>query len=251
MNKIKSIISILLLLLIIIGGVIWYVYQPITKIDTFALSNVYSQEAKTRFAPNGKIYTGICKFDLLKPEIFSIFNEEDKKQTVIYSTIQRSNYFDQNWKYDYIPNALGGTNFYEKTFEEVKQIFQTKTCEQIRNNKDDVKITNYPPLTPEEIESNKKLREETNSLEKQWGFLQKIYNGIESQYPAPLDNEKKLKKRTELLPFLALSKEIQTTLNENKTYTATDGTIVQPTQENKKIIAENTQLVEWLLKQTE
>jgi hypothetical protein len=135
------------------------------------------------------------------------------------------------------------------TFKEAVEI--AKNYDIYTNNPDPKNIRNVPLLTQEQIESNMKLREETISLEKQWGFLQKIYNGIESQYPAPLDNEKKLQKRTELLPFLALSKEIQTTLNENKIYTATDGTIVQPTQANKNIIAENTQLAEWLLKQTE
>ncbi len=171
------IISLILLIIITIGSIAYYIYQPIWKISDFVLNTVNSQEAKNRFAPNNqKIYVGYCKFDLLKPEIFTLFNYSEKQQQIIYDTIQKQSYFDQNWTYTYEKNAMGGSEVKNMTFEETKTKLEKEGCNSIKDQKNNPNITNYPPLTPSEIEQNRKRRETEEKRNTQQEKLRQEYN---------------------------------------------------------------------------
>jgi hypothetical protein len=206
MSKLKIYTSLIILLILLFSILGYIIYKPIINIEEFALSNVYSQEAKTRFAPNGIIYTNICKFDILKPKIYTIFNEEDKKQTVIYSSIERTSYLDQSWDYNYVTNAQGGTNIYGKTFEETKKLFKSKSCEEIRNLNDDNNDASYPPLTKEEIANNKRLREKDEEIKKK----EEQQNQNQTQF-----NNSTAKEKIEILEKeLAIDKQLITCYND-------------------------------------
>lgn len=161
MKKSKKIILIVVVLLLVSILVISYlVFKPITKIENFVINKTYSDEAKERFAPNGKIFVGVCKFDLIEPVTYSVFNEEEKTQYVIHQTIQRNSVLSQNWEYDYMSNALGGTRFFNKTFEEVIEFIELNGCDIVREITDNPDIINYQPLSEQEINRNRQRIEQ-------------------------------------------------------------------------------------------
>jgi DNA-directed RNA polymerase beta' subunit len=213
-NKILIITPIIVLILILL----YLVLIPITRVEEFALNTIYSTEVKTRFAPNGLIYTGYCNFDLINPVIYSIFNEEDKKQYVIYSAINRESVFTQEWNYEYELNDVGSTLFYNKDFESTKKLYKENTCEYIRSIKDNDDIENYPPITSEEIQADKE-RQRKNQLvletEKRYQEEEDRYNKLTTEEKIKYNEEKikNIQKAVDLLKKGIIEYEDGTTID--------------------------------------
>ncbi|NJK71193.1 MAG: hypothetical protein HC932_02965 [Thermales bacterium] len=181
MNKKTITVFSVVALLVIISGMI---IAPLLKIEEYTNNNVYSSEVFDRFAPNGKYQTGICKLDLVKPEVYTIFNEGDNLQHVIFSEIERDNILDQSWKYTYIPNAKGGLKMNETNYEEAIRLFEENNCDSIREMS---KFRNFQASSEEDIKNfeDRVERESQEDIERQtfefYTRLTDINNRVENE----------------------------------------------------------------------
>jgi len=109
------------------------------------------------------------KFDIFKP-VYSVIWEypsnnglqvANYKQGIDTVYLERKNLTE--WKViNYIKSDIIGA-----TFEETLDLAQKHDLTTSFPGKENYKITNYPPLTPEEIENNRKLREQSQKGQEQ------------------------------------------------------------------------------------
>jgi hypothetical protein len=90
-------------------------------------------------------------------------------------------------------------------------------------NKEKYKITNYPPLTPQEIESNRKLREGGNTYETTFGASAYYLEQVKKNSKVFETTTSKEEKITILQDFLKLQQDTLDVLKSGKEYVYPDG----------------------------
>jgi hypothetical protein len=171
-----TVITIIIVLALIIS-----IFKPFLIIEEFMLNRVFSEDTQKRFAPNGKTHVGYCKIDLIRPIIYTIFNEKESEQYVIYSTISRDNIFSQRWKYEYEINYIGSNEIRNMDFDSAINFYEENTCEYIWNIKNNDDIIFIKPLSTEEIrafdDSQQEIKEYQEGLKKK----EEEYNALTTE----------------------------------------------------------------------
>jgi hypothetical protein len=174
MTKQSKKITIISVLILIITSVLGYLtYNPIFKEapeviyrDTyFVNTNSDCKGDRTMYCiPKDRRYEAVKLEDNwkhpLSPIVSIVMNENKDPNGTFNNTnvlvvyLKRDSIFDQSFEVDkYRYNAIGKIG-YEKTIELIKK------QDIYKNNPDPENIRNVPPLTPQEIENNRKLREQ-------------------------------------------------------------------------------------------
>jgi hypothetical protein len=151
--------------------------------------------------------------------------EKSKGVRVAVYELKRDTIFD--FSYELLPlpkyNAIQ-----DKSFTEATNLASQYDLTKDFPGKSNYKITNYPPLTPEEIESNRKLRETNNRTDIIFKKYTDIYYAAEKEG----NEEKKKAIQEQIIPGL---QNILNQLNQGKTVSGTNGDII-PDTENKDLV---------------
>jgi hypothetical protein len=205
MTKQSKKITIISVLILIITSVLGYLtYNPIFKEapeviyrDTyFVNTNSDCKGDRTMYCiPKDRRYEAVKLEDNwkhpLSPIVSIVMNENKDPNGTFNNTnvlvvyLKRDSIFDQSFEVDkYRYNAIGKIG-YEKTIELIKK------QDIYKNNPDPENIRNVPPLTPQEIENNRKLREGDAAIDR----VKKEFNTDTQQglYTLCLDDEQELK----------------------------------------------------------
>jgi hypothetical protein len=261
--KNPSVIIPTILLLIIVGGITYLGIVPYSKIPSF-IENEYT--TKSTFSRNGGIpKDGIknwtvdqdykivqTKYDYFKP-VYSIVAGyeqnrnvvEDYKKIVQVEVVYLERQGLQDWKViKYLDNQVNGLNY-----KEVLDLASQHDLTTPFPNKETYKITNYPPLTPQEIESNRKLREESDVIKTVF-FASPYYTTQaklvdEAEIPGLLSKDERLKRAND---FLSLQKNTLNSLESGKEYIYPDGSKVPVSEQTKSFLKKSISGVEITIK---
>jgi hypothetical protein len=178
-NHMKLIISIFIILCITIIGILAYLMTvPYSKIPQYIENEMNNGLSFTRDGDVpidgikgytlGRDYKIVqSKFDYFQPVYAMVVSSSSDEKSENLPIIRvRQIYLQRQgidtWKVTkYLDNQVNGLN-YKEVIDLASQYDLTTDFP----GKEKYKITNYPPLTPEEIESNRKLREKSIEAEK-------------------------------------------------------------------------------------
>jgi hypothetical protein len=239
------IITPLTLALIVVFGIIYLTTIPYSKIPQFIENEMNNGLSFTR--DGGVPIDGIkgytlgrdykivqTKFDFTKPVYSMIvsYSNDDKKEgypiiqtRVIY--LERQNL--QDFKVTkYLDNQVNGLKYQE--------VIDLATKYDLTTNfpgKENYKITNYPPLTQTQIESNKALNETDKVLKE--GFLASKYYLDKQQAKLDVENNPnstKEQKVEAVNKLIDLQKPVLESLKNGNDFKYPDGAVIKASQEN-------------------
>jgi hypothetical protein len=269
MNKIKKYAKLIIsvgILVIIAVGVLGYIALAPLQDDKAINAIKYEYDNGTVFSGDGQInkdqfknfvrdlnYQFVqTKFDILKP-VYSLvraqyypkdnLSDGNKVHNVISIYLERKGLLD--WKVvDTKDSAITGLSF-QDTVNLASQHDLTTNFP----NKETYKITNYPPLTPQEIESNRKLREESDVIKNVF-FASPYYTSQaklidEAEIPGLLSKDERLKRAND---FLLLQKNTLNSLESGKEYIYPDGSKVPVSEQTKSFLKKSISGVEITIK---
>jgi hypothetical protein len=169
-------------------------------------------------------------------------SEKSRGVRVVIYELKRDNLLDFTYEIPQLPKFNATENL---SFTDTVTLASQHDLTTNFPNKEKYKITNYPPLTPQEIESNRKLREQEDIGKAFTFYTTKVNEAY---------NLEKLGKKTEAVvlyqQIIETHKKVLETLNSNKEYIYPDGSKIQPTESNKqftqRIIVEITYILNQL-----
>ncbi len=174
----KKIITITLAIILGVGGIVSaFLYSPLVTLDSNKIitqdskfiddiTQINNQELKPQIEKN-KQYKVVAFNDNWKRPLNPIYSliygeftynnqEKSKGVRVAVYELKRENLFATSYELPQLPkyNAVSDLDF-----DKVASLAQAHDLTTNFPNKETYKITNYPPLTPTEIENNRKVRE--------------------------------------------------------------------------------------------